>query len=100
MPASMLPATVICTPPWNPLLPGLPAWKAPPARMMRSVTSRPWSGSSTIRSCSTTELMPALRTSTRGAAASTDTVSSRFPTASSVLIVGVAPTCSTRPVWT
>ena len=54
MPASMLPATEICTPPWNPLVDGLPAWKAAPARTMRSVTSRPWSGSATIRSCSTT----------------------------------------------
>ena len=34
--------------------------------------------------------MPALRTSTSGAAASTETVSSRLPTASTTLIVGVA----------
>jgi hypothetical protein len=44
--------------------------------------------------------MPALRTSTSGAAASTVTDSSTAPSASTALIVGVAPTCSTMPVWT
>ena len=63
-------------------------WTAAPASTIRSVTCRPCSGSSTIRSCSTTSLMPALRTSTSGAAASTETVSSRFPTPSAALITG------------
>ena len=64
------------------------------------MTWRPCSGSSTMRSLSTTSLTPALRTSTSGAAASTVTVSSRQPIASATLIVGVAATCSTMPVWT
>ena len=50
----------------------MPVCTAAPARTIRSVTWRPWSGSSTIRSFSTTSLIPALRTSTIGAAASTD----------------------------
>ncbi len=77
-----------------------PVFTAAPASTIRFVTWRPCSGSSTMRSFSTTSEMPALRTSTSGAAASTDTVSSRLPTPSTALIVGVAPTCSTMPVWT
>ena len=50
-----------------------------------------------MRSFSTTALMPALRTSTSGAAASTVTVSSSEPSSRAALIVGVAPTCSTMP---
>jgi hypothetical protein len=53
-----------------------------------------------MRSFSTTVLMPALRTSTSGAAASTVIVSSSDPSSSAALTVGVAPTCSTNPVWT
>ena len=63
-----------------------PVLTAAPASTMRSVTRRPWSGSSTMRSFSTTSEMPALCTSTSGVAASTDTVSSRLPTASTALI--------------
>ena len=94
------PATEMFTPPWKLRLFGRPVSTAAPASTIRSVTWRPCSGSSTIRSCSTTSLMPALRTSTIGAAASTETVSSRLPTPSTALMVGVAPTCSTMPVWT
>ncbi len=59
----------------------LPVLTAPPARTMRSVTFRVCSGSSTIRSCSTTSLIPALRTSTSGVAPATVIVSSRLPNA-------------------
>ena len=73
---------------------------AAPASTIRSVTWRPCSGSSRMSSLETTELMPALRTSTSGAAASTVTDSSREPRPSTALIVGVPPTCSTMPVCT
>ena len=56
-------------------LSALPVCTAAPASTIRSVTLRPCSGSSTMRSFSTTSLMPALLTSTSGAAPSTDTVS-------------------------
>ena len=42
--------------------------------------------------------MPALCTSTSGAAAATETVSSRLPTASTTLMTGAAATCRTMPV--
>ena len=98
-PNGRLPATPVKTDPGMLLLFGV-SCTAAPARTMRSVTWRPWSGSSRIRSCSTTSLMPVLRTSTSGVAASTETVSSRLPTDSSTLIVGVAATWSTMPVCT
>jgi hypothetical protein len=44
--------------------------------------------------------MPVLRTSTSGAAASTETVSWMLPTDSTTLIVGVAATRRTMPVCT
>ena len=40
-PASIPPATEMLTPPWKPLLFGLPVWTAEPANRIRSVTSRP-----------------------------------------------------------
>ena len=49
---------------------------------------------------STTELIPALRTSTIGAAASTVTVSSSEPGPRAAFTVGVAPTVNTSPVCT
>ena len=56
-----------------------PVFTAAPAITIEiAALPAPWSGSSTIRSFSTTSEMPALWTSTSGAAASTDTVSSRF----------------------
>jgi len=77
-----------------------PVFTAAPARMIRFVTCRPCSGSSTIFWLSTTSLMPALRTSTSGAAPSTEIVSATSPTASVTLIVGLPLTCRTMPVCT
>src|SRR6266576_1678479 len=67
----------------------VPVCTAAPASTIRSVTWRPCSGSSRICSLLTTELMPALRTSTSGAAASTVTDCSSAPTLSTALTVGV-----------
>ena len=52
-----------------------------------------------MRSLSTTSLTPALFTSTSGASACTVTVSCTSPSASETLMVGVAATWSTMPVW-
>ena len=78
----------------------VPVCTAAPASTIRSVTWRPCSGNSRICSLLTTELIPALRTSTSGAAASTVTDCSSVPTLSTALTVGVPPTCSTMPVCT
>ncbi len=98
-PYEMPPATEMADPRWPAGL-ALPVWTAAPARSTRSVTLRPWSGSSTMRSFSTTSLMPELRTSTSGVAASTETVSASSPTWSDALITALASTWSTMPVCT
>jgi hypothetical protein len=88
------------TPPVMLRLDEVPVCTAAPASTIRSVTWRPCSGNSRIALLSTIVLMPALRTSTSGAAASTVTDSSSAPTASVALTVGVPPTCRTMPVCT
>ena len=68
------------------------------ASAMRSVALRPLSGSSSIRSLSMTCPRLGLRVSTRGVAASTDTVSVSSPSPISMAISGFALTVSTMPV--
>ena len=94
------PATEMLTPPCMLRLSAVAVWMAAPASTIRSVTWRAWSGSSRMRSFSTTSLMPALFTSMSGVAPSTVIVSATSPSARDTLIVGVAATCSTIPVWT
>ena len=60
----------------------------------------PGAGARTIRRWSTTSLRPAVLTSTNGAAASTNTRSSRLPNPSAALITRLALTCRTMPVCT
>jgi hypothetical protein len=71
-----------------------------PAMTIRSAEFRPLSGSSSIRSFSTTPPIAGLRVSTSGADASTETVSATAPSGSVTAIVGLLLISRTMPVCT
>src|SRR5687767_4093064 len=92
------PATAIARLPVRLRLDGLPVSTAPPASRTSVAGLRPSSGISSTCSFVMTAPTAGFRVSTRGADASTDTVSSRLPSSIRTGMTGLLLTCSTTPV--